>query len=236
MRVIILAAGIGKRLKPFTTSIPKCLFKLGEDETLLSRMINIAKDNSVNEICVVTGFQHSLIEEAISGVKFVHNPFYRVTNSIASMWFARDYLDDDVILINADIVFQDSLFKKVLEFDRPAFVVMDSSKVSEADYKVAVLNHKVVMMGKDLSNASGEYAGITRLSKKSASELRNKIESMILSDQIGDWYETALVSMILEDSFSLYFLDVPQCAWTEIDTADDLLEAKKIYELSKSQK
>jgi len=114
MRVIILAAGVGSRLKPFTENTPKCLFKLGENETLLARMINIVKKNNVSEICVVTGFQHFLIEQSISDVIFIHNPFYRVTNSIASLWFAREYLDDEVIMINSDIVFEDALFKNIL--------------------------------------------------------------------------------------------------------------------------
>lgn len=235
MRVVILAAGTGSRLKPFTANTPKCLFRLGKDDTILSRAVSIVRESGVDDICVVTGFQHALIERSVAGVSFVQNPFYRVTNSIASLWFAREYLDDEVVLINSDVVFQHSLFKSILEFDRSPFVVMDSSRTLNADYKVAVLNRKVVMMGKDLTNSSGEYAGITRLSKDAASRLREKIESMVSDDQIDEWYETALVSMILEDSFSLYYMDIPEYAWTEVDSPNDLLEAKRIHEMGKQQ-
>jgi choline kinase len=233
MKVIILAAGVGSRLKPFTINMPKCLFKLGKNETILEQMICIIRKYADAEICIVTGFQHTRVEQVAAGLTVVHNPFFRVTNSISSLWFARAYLDDDTVLINSDLVFEESLFKEVLEFDSPTFVAMDSSKKSEADYKVATFNNRVVMMDKDLHTFAGEYVGITRLSKDAALRLKRKIEEMVMYGQIDEWYETALVSMILDDNFELSYCDVPQFTWTEIDTSDDLLEAKRIYEMGK---
>jgi len=230
MKVIILAAGAGARLKPFTENVPKCLFKLGEEETILERMVGLIKRNSKAEICIVTGFLHEKIESTIRGVKFVCNPFYNVTNSIVSLWFAREYLDDEVIIINSDVVIEQNLFKEVLKIDNPATVLMDSSKKHDADYKIAVYNDKVIMMSKDLSTFSGEYAGITKLSKDAAIKLRHKIETMVANEQIDEWYENALVHMVLNGNFALNFFDIPQYRWTEVDTVDDWLSAKKIYE------
>lgn len=231
MKAIILAAGVGSRLGPFTENTPKCLFKLGKGLTVLERMVDIAKKNIQGDIIVVTGYQSLKIEQLITGVTLVHNPFYQITNSIASLWFAREYLDDDVILINSDLVFQESLFKEIKNFDSPAFVTVDSSKISEADYKVAVFDDRVVMMDKGLNEFFGEYAGITKLSKNSALGLREKITNMTYNGQFGEWYETALVSMILDENFCLNYMDVHQYQWTEIDTPNDFLEAKKIHEM-----
>jgi len=230
MRVIILAAGIGSRLKPFTESMPKGLFKLGPDETILERMVNIVRQNVDAELCVATGYEHRKIENVLENVSFVYNPFYKVTNSIVSLWFARDYLDDDTIIFNSDVVIEESLFKEILNIDNPATVLMDSSKIYGADYKVATYNDRVVMMSKELRTFSGEYVGITKLSKNAALELRAKIESMVENEQIDEWYENALVSMILNDDFILHYFDIPQYQWVEVDTVDDLLSAKKIYE------
>lgn len=233
MRVIILAAGIGSRLKPFTENMPKGLFKVGDEVTILERMVNMVKRNLEAEICVVTGFLHERVENLLSGVTFVYNPFYRVTNSIASLWFAREYLDDDVIITNSDIVIEEALFKELLKINSAATVLMDSSKMYDADYKVATYNDRVVIMSKELRTCSGEYAGITKLSKDSALKLRRKIEMMVEEEQIDEWYETALVNMILNDSFVLNYCDISQYQWVEVDTVDDLLAARKIYEIGK---
>ena len=232
-RVIILAAGIGSRLKPFTDDTPKCLFKLGKDVTVVGRTIDIVKRNVDAEVIVAVGFLHEKIESLLCEVKFVYNPFYRVTNSIASLWFAREYLDDEVIIINSDVVFEEKLFKEILRIDYPATILMDSSKAYSADYKVATYSDRVVMMSKELHTCSGEYVGITKLSKDSAMALRHKIEAMVKNEQIDEWYENALVHMILNDNFVLNFYDVSQFQWTEVDTVDDLLTAKMIYETGK---
>lgn len=235
MNVIMLAAGIGARLKPFTESIPKALFRLGKDVTILGRMVSMVKRNSDAEIYVVTGFMREKIESSLQGVTFVHNPFYRVTNSIASLWFAKKLLGDETIIINADVVVEEPLFKEVLRINKPAAVLIDSSKIYAADYKVATFDERVVMMGKNLSTFSGEYAGITKLSKNSALKLKRKVEIMIDNEQIDEWYESALVRMILEDNFVLNFRDIPNFQWVEVDTPDDLLSARKIHEMEKQE-
>jgi choline kinase len=233
IRAIILAGGVGSRLKPFTQNMPKSLFKLGKDETILERMVNIIKRNAEAEIYVVTGFQHEKIENLLSGASFIYNPFYRVTNSVVSLWFAREYLDRDVIIINADVVIEEALFRQLLKIGSSATVLMDSSRRYDADYKVATHNDTVVMMSKELRTCSGEYAGITKLSKNSAIRLRRKIETMIENEQIDEWYENALVNMVLNDGFVLNFYDIAQFEWIEVDTADDFLAAKKIYQMGR---
>ncbi len=90
-------------------------------------------------------------------------------------------------------------------------------------------------MSKELTVFSGEYAGITKLSRDSAVKLKHKIETMIANEQIDEWYENALVHMVLNGDFVLNFFDVPQFRWTEVDTVDDWLSAKKIYEDEKGQ-
>ena len=235
MNVIILAAGIGSRLKPFTHELPKSLFKLDEDKTILGRMVEMVKKNCDARVCIVTGFEHKMIENLFSQETLVYNPFYRVTNSVVSLWFAREYLNDDVIIINSDVVVEEKLFRELLKINDPAIVLMDSSKADNADYKIATYDDKVVMMSKELTVFSGEYAGITRLSKESALRLKDKIEIMVANEQIDEWYENALVHMVLNNNFVLNFFDIPQFRWTEVDTVDDWLSAKKICEDEKKQ-
>lgn len=235
MNIIILAAGTGSRLKPFTHEIPKSLFRLGENQTILGRMVEMIRRNSKAQICIVTGFQHKKVEYLFPEETLLYNPFYKVTNSIVSLWFARQYLNDEVMIINSDVVVEGALFKELLKIDKPAIVLMDSSKIHDADYKIATYDERVVMMSKELTVFSGEYAGITKLSRDSAVKLKCKTEAMIADEQIDEWYENALVHMVLNDDFVLNFFDVPQFRWTEVDTVDDWLSAKKIYEDEKGQ-
>ena len=93
MTYIFLIAGKGTRLHPLTLTYPKTLFKLYETTTVFERMVSlIQKYDQSARIIAVTGFEHKKIEALVKNVEFIHNPFYAVTNSIASLWFAREYL------------------------------------------------------------------------------------------------------------------------------------------------
>ena len=95
MTYIFLVAGKGTRLHPITLSYPKTLFKLDDNVTVIQRMVNMIQQHDKNaKFIVVTGFMDQQIRNELSGVTFVYNPFYSVTNSIASLWFARDLFAD----------------------------------------------------------------------------------------------------------------------------------------------
>ena len=230
MNLLILAAGGGTRLRPFTENIPKCLFKLGRNATILSRAIDGFRRRGTARVCVVTGFMHDAVEQHTPDVEHVYNPFHGVTNSVASLWFAREYLDDDCVIINGDVVMEDALVGAIVEMDHPALVLIDSSRGAGADYKVATHEDHVVMMSKDLHTFTGEYVGVTKLDQESALLLRTEVDSMVHAGQTDEWYENALVRMVLNQDFNLGFVDIPQFHWTEVDTADDILAARKIYE------
>ncbi len=82
------------------------MYKLDEDTTLLQRMVYLIKKNDAEaDIVVVTGHMHRAIEEQVDGVTFTYNPFFEVTNSIASLWLAQEHMDtDNIVLIEGVIV------------------------------------------------------------------------------------------------------------------------------------
>lgn len=235
MTYIFLVAGKGTRLQPLTLKYPKTLYKLDKDITVLQRMVSLIKKYDPHaEIVAVTGFMKDIIEESISGVKFVYNPFYSVTNSIASLWFAREYLDrDNVTLINGDIVMSDDLIRDVLckKADKP-FVLLDASIKIDGDYNVQVEGDKVVVMSKGLDVYCGEYAGVAKLDKDSLGLYKKEVESMVEHELFDQWYEDALVEMIFKYNFVVYYEDISNYEWTEIDCVSDLVLAKKIQSAS----
>jgi len=233
MTYIFLVAGKGTRMSPLTQNFPKSLFKLDKDETVLERMVSLIRkyDNNAR-IVLVAGFMHEMIKEVLPDVINVINPFFSVTNSIASLWFARQYLDDEnTIIINGDIVMSENLVKDIVCTPSVgASVLIDSSIKNDGDYNIQVIDNQVVVMSKGLSEYFGEYAGITKLDRSSAMLLQEEIEYMIKQGQYNLWYEEALVQLIFERNFILQYNDICDYDWTEIDSVNDLLHARKIHQ------
>lgn len=232
MRYIFLVAGKGTRLQPLTLKHPKSMFKLDKDTTLIQRMVRLIKElDSEADIIVVTGHMHRSIEEELEGVTFVYNPYYEVTNSIASLWFARDYLvADNVVLIDGDIVMSKTLMQDIVckPVEQP-LVLLDSSIKTDGDYNVEISGNRVLVMSKDLDSYYGEYAGITKLERKSAELMKKEMESMVEEGFYNQWYEDVLVQLIFKEDFRLYYKDICDYEWTEVDCVSDLVRAKSIH-------
>ncbi|SEK17966.1 Choline kinase [Ruminococcus sp. YRD2003] len=232
MKYIFMVAGKGSRLQPLTFKHPKSMYKLDENTTLLQRMVGLIKKHDPEaDIVLVTGHMHRRIEEQVEGVRYIYNPFYEVTNSIASLWFAKEELDaDNVILIDGDIVMEDELVANVLckPVDKPV-VLVDSSIKTDGDYNVEVSGDQVLVMSKDLDNYYGEYAGVTLLDRESARLMKTEMESMVEDGYYDQWYENALVQLIFKNDFKLYYTDITNYDWTEVDSVNDLLLAKRIH-------
>lgn len=235
MTYIFLIAGKGTRLQPLTLSYPKTLYRLDENTTVLERMVSlIQKHDSNAKIVAVTGFLHQKIEKMVEDVTFVYNPFYAVTNSIASLWFAKEHLKGDVVLINGDIVMSEDLVRTILchKPSRPA-ILLDSSIKKDGDYNVQVNGDKVVVMSKGLDEYCGEYAGVVKLNSATIPLYLQELVDMMDAGLYDQWYEDVLVQMIFKNNFSLYFEDVAKYDWTEIDCVSDLVLAKKIQSASR---
>lgn len=233
MNIIILAAGVGSRLYPLTKNTPKSMLKIDENQTILERTISTINNvSNKTNIKIVIGFKGSIISDKMANIECIENPFFRITNSIASLWFARSMLNDEVIIINSDVCFEEDLFREIIECKKENFVLLDNTKkCSDADYKVVTQNELVVNMGKSIPHDAyfGEYAGITKLNKKGAQLLKEKIDEMVEREDYDTWYETALVNLIKENYFKLSYLNIQGKKWLEIDTAKDLEYAKIIF-------
>lgn len=232
MKYIFMVAGKGSRLQPLTFKHPKSMYKLDENTTLLQRMVGLIREHDAKaDIVLVTGHMHRSIEEQVEGVRFIYNPFYEVTNSIASLWFAREELtDENIVLIDGDIVMEDELVANILckPVDKPT-VLVDSSIKTDGDYNVEVSGDQVLVMSKDLDSYYGEYAGITLLDRESVKLMKAEMESMVEDGYYDQWYENALVQLIFKNDFKLYYIDISNYDWTEVDSVNDLLLAKRIH-------
>lgn len=232
MTYIILAAGKGAGLQPLTLKTPKSLYKLDRDTTVLQRTVRLIRQNDRRaEIVVVAGFLYEQITRELEreNVTFVRNPFYSSTGSIASLWFAKKYLErDNITIINSDIVAENSLISEVIcqPTDIP-YVLIDSSKTM-GKYNVQVNGDKICVMSKSLSTFYAQYVSVTKLDAVSARFLIEEIDNMVNGEMYNQLFEDALVQMIFENDFDLYYKDIKDYAWAEVDTVDDLILAKDV--------
>lgn len=233
MTYIILSAGKGVKLQPLTLNHPKSLYKLDDKTTILQRLVRMIRRYDFEaEIVVVIGYMYNQIEKELEddNVKFVHNPFYSVTSSMGSLWFAREYLQrENVTIINGDIVTSDQLLQEVicLHTDVP-YVLLDSTHNVANKYNVQVQGDLVCVMSKNLTVYSGNYASVTKLDAVSSRFLFDQLHQMVNEEMYNLFFEDALVQMIFEKNFELYYKDIKGYKWTEVDCVDDLLKARQI--------
>ena len=234
MTYIILAAGKGNNLQPLTLKYAKTSYKLDEETTVLQRMVrSIRKADKNSEIVVVVGYKAEEIKKELDGenVVFVMNPFYEVTNSISSVWFARDYLErENVTIVHGDAVFSDEIVSSYLTVstDYP-YVLVDSSYERPGAYNTVTQGNQVLVMSKKLENFTAKYCCMTKLDPVSARLLKQEVDSMINSNMYDQYFEDSLVQMIMFHDFQLFCKDIAGKKWAEVDTVDDLLTAQEIH-------
>ena len=234
---IILAAGKGKNLQPLTLKYPKTSFRLDEHSTVLQRMVRSIRRYDKNaEIVVVIGYLSDMVRKELSedNCKFVVNPFYEVTNSISSVWFARQYLERaNVTIVHGDAVFCDEIIKNnlVKETNRP-YVLVDSSCVKPGTYNAVTRDGQVLVMSNKLEKFNAKYCCMTKLDAVSARLLKEEIDHMIHDNMYDQFFEDSLVQMIMFHDFQLFVEDIAGKNWSEVDGVDDLLNAQQIHSQS----
>jgi len=178
----------------------------------------------VHDINIITGYKSELIRNEIgSQARYFHNPFYRVTNSISSLWLAKQRLDDDLILMNADLFFEEEVLDVALAQDEHAVMLSDSSRIEDADFRFGVEGRCIRKTGNKLTNAETdcEYVGIVRIDKSFIATFKDRLEEMVKGRDMNNWWEGVLYSFIDEKSIDIFHEDVIGSFWTEVDTPAD---------------
>lgn len=234
MTYIILAAGKGSNLQPLTLNYPKTSFRLDENTTVLQRMVRTIRMHDKDaEIVVVLGYLADMVKKELSeeNCKFVLNPFYEVTNSISSLWFARQYLErENVTIVHGDVVFDNDIIENYLvkPTDYP-YVLTDSTRAVPGNYNAVIRDSQILVMSKKLENFSAQYCCMTKLDAVSSRLMKAEIDNMIKNNMYAQFFEDALVQLIMFNDFQLFSEDIAGKGWSEVDTVDDLLKAQQIH-------
>jgi L-glutamine-phosphate cytidylyltransferase len=222
VKAIIMAAGVGSRLKEINRDRPKCLIEAG-GVSLISRSVSLLRRRGITDITVITGYKSELIQQELQErVKYLHNPYFQVTNSIASLWLARDLLCDDVILMNADLYYEGAVLDTAIAQTGHAVMLSDCTRIDDADFRFSVRGRCIVKTGNKLSNQETdcEYVGIVRIDKSFIVAFTKRLEEMIVRGDFRNWWEGVLYAFI-DDGVDIFHKDVDGAFWTEVDHLGD---------------
>ena len=220
--VVILGAGVGSRLKALTEGRPKCLMRIGE-QSLISRMLDQLSSRGLTDITIVTGFRSELVEKEVGGrARIVRNPFYHVTNSIASLWLAREFLVSEAIVANGDVCFNIELLDELIADRRDPVMLCDTSRIATADYRFSLNGDRLIAFGKHIPDdkTDAEYVGMAKITGAFMPHFKRRLEHLVGSQRCDLWWEDVLYSHVSE-GVPVYCRDVAGHFWSEIDHAGD---------------
>ncbi|MFA5336081.1 MAG: phosphocholine cytidylyltransferase family protein [Candidatus Omnitrophota bacterium] len=234
MKAVILAAGIGNRLKPLTDKMPKSLIKIG-DRAVLERMLDSLTGLGITDVTIVVGHLKQMITGLVgkqyktAACKYITNPDYEL-GSILSLYAARQEIaGNDVLLMDADVIFEREVLARLVNSrNANCFLADKSSKDTGEEMKVASLGGRVVQIARKVTrehDSAGEGVGFCKVSSRYSEELVKALEKKICLNRLCD-YEMALDDFCLRASAGIE--DVTGLRWTEIDFPEDIEKARII--------
>lgn len=247
MKVIILAAGMGSRLRPLTNDKPKCMIKL-LDQTLIERQIKIFHSYGINDITIVTGYKSKVVD--IPDVNYVNNVNYETTNMNESLFRALKPSNSSVLVTYGDIVFEPKIVQQMLEITNDIRLAVRINwkeyyqnrtmhPLSEAE-NVLIENGRILEIRKNISKSLenqqiGEFLGIALLSsdqikillEKYSDLKKNHVGTFHSSSSLSNAYLTDMLQEMIDCGATVKPVFI-EGKWFEIDTPEDLKNAEKL--------
>lgn len=243
MQALILAAGMGSRLKDLTANNTKCMVKVN-GVTLIERMLRQLDAQSLAKIVIVTGYEGKKLVEYIEGlgistpVEFIDNPIYDKTNNIYSLWLAKDrLLEDDTLLLESDLIFEDSVLDVLLSDPRETLALVDKYE-SWMDGTVVKLDGddsiSAFVPGKKFKyediDSYYKTVNIYKFSQKfSATHYVPFLDAYTQALGRNEYYEQVLRVITLLDDPEIKAKRLDGQKWYEIDDMQDLDIASSIF-------
>lgn len=246
-RVIILAAGEGKRLRPITNDLPKCMIKLG-GIPLITRQLELLRELGIKNINIVTGYKSEFFESM--GCNLINNKNYKTTNMLYSLMLAYKLFDskEDILVLYSDIIFEKKIIKQIININKNIVVAADDSweklwSKRMDDYINDVESFKlgdkgqIIEIGKKVNSIQeikAQYMGIIKFSKNIQSQIISLYKSIIKDDskrrsEINSIYLTEFLQILIDRNFDI-FPSITSGGWLEIDTLEDLEIYENLYE------
>jgi choline kinase len=232
---LILAAGAGRRLRPYTDTLPKALVPLDGGRTVLHSTLENFAEVGLRDVAIVVGYCADAIERRVEAferelgvsIELVHNDRAEEWNNAYSLWCAREHLARGAVLANGDTLHPASVERTLLEVDRPnVTLALDCLKsLHDEEMKVELdAAGRVAAISKSLPwDAAGEYIGVAVLPGGRASVLADALERTWTADS-GRFYEDAF-QLLADEGEAIDGAPIGAVDWVEIDDHTDLERA-----------
>jgi choline kinase len=238
---LVLAAGAGRRLRPYTDALPKALVPVDGDTTVLDLTLGNFAEIGLTEAAIVVGYRKEAVYErqaaleAKYGLKLtlIDNDKAEEWNNAYSLWCAREVLTRGVILANGDTVHPASVERTLLAArgeGRRIILALDTVK-NLADEEMKVITEdgagvRRITKLMDPATATGEYIGVTLIEPEAAADLTDALRATFERDP--DLYYEDGYQELVDRGFTIDVAPIGEVSWVEIDNHDDLAKGREI--------
>ena len=226
MKALILNSGLGSRMGVLSSEHPKCMTEISAKETILSRQLKQIADAGIQEVVMTTGYHDDVLVRYCESlelplhISFVKNPIYDQTNYIYSIYCARDFLDEDILLMHGDLVFENEVLDRVMASPVSCMTVSSTTPLPEKDFKAQVRDGKVLKVGVDLFHEAVAAQALYKLLRDDWRCWLDKIVAFCEAGNTKVYAENALNE--LNGAANIAALDVQNLLCAEIDNQEDL--------------
>ena len=226
MKALILNSGLGSRMGVLTSEHPKCMTEVSPRDTILSHQLRQLAAEGIEEVVMTTGYYDSVLMDYCESldlpihITFVRNPVYDKTNYIYSIYCAREYLDDDILLMHGDLVFENEVLDMILKSDESCMAVSSTLPLPEKDFKAVVKDGYVQKVGIEFFENAMEAQALYSLKKEDWKVWLDQICAFCEAGNTKVYAENALNE--LNGACHIKALDVKDLLCAEIDNQDDL--------------
>ena len=239
MQLVILAAGIGSRLKPITDEKPKCLVEVA-NKPILGHQIDLFINNkNIEDIFIVIGYKPNLVRSFIENnyggkqkITCIENKDFSTTNNMYSLFLTKKYVKGKFLLINGDVILEPGIVKGFIPYPYEDSIAVDVGNYFEESMKVIEEDGFIVDISKSISkkDALGCSIDFYKFSHHGAKVLFSKIEDIIFKrNQLTLWSEVALKEILNQKTLKVKPFDIEGKFWFEIDDHEDLKKAEKRF-------
>lgn len=226
MKALILNSGMGRRMGVLTSEHPKCMTDVSATDTILSRQLKQIAAAGVKKVVMTTGYFDQILIDYCHSLnlpleyEFVRNPLYDQTNYIYSIYCAREVLDDDVIMMHGDLVYEDSVFEEILNNPESCVAVSTTLPLPEKDFKAVLEGGRVAKVGIEFFDSAVACQPLYKLNREHWKVWLEQIIAYCEKDVRTCYAENAFNEV--SDRCVVLPYDVKDRLCNEIDTPEDL--------------